>query len=421
MTAGREPLAAAAAFWRGVAQVLSGSVVAQAIPLLGYLVIARLYAPAEFGVFAAWLGAVTLAAVAMTGRYEMALAVEADGVPRRLGVLATLSVVWMASAVLALVAAVVWLVYPLPQAITPVMLGLMVLVTWLLAMVNTWQAWAAAEGAYRSLSWMRVAQALVVTLLQIVAGLLSPSATGMMIGQALGLACAVVIAAFLMPLGLSRGASSEMPWAAVRSYWSRHRRFPMLALPADAINSAAGQLPLLFIAARFGTEAGGLFALTLRVLGAPIGLIGNAILDVFKRSASASFRETGQCTEDYKRTFVVLAFGACALLVGVYAIADWVFVTAFGEAWRRAGTIAKWLVPLFAMRFVASPLSYVFYIAGKQQVDLAWQCVLLVMTVLAFNLPSGFQASVQFYALGYGMLYAVYAWLSYEFSKGKRA
>ena len=58
----------AALFWRSVGLVLTGTAVAQAIPVLGSLVLARLYAPAAFGVFAAWLGAAALAAVALTGR-----------------------------------------------------------------------------------------------------------------------------------------------------------------------------------------------------------------------------------------------------------------------------------------------------------------------------------------------------------------
>jgi hypothetical protein len=43
-------------FWRSVGLVLTGTVAAQSIPLLGSLVIARIYAPAEFGLFSAWLG-----------------------------------------------------------------------------------------------------------------------------------------------------------------------------------------------------------------------------------------------------------------------------------------------------------------------------------------------------------------------------
>jgi O-antigen/teichoic acid export membrane protein len=94
---------------------------------------------------------------------------------------------------------------------------------------------------------------------------------------------------------------------------------------------------------------------------------------------------------------------------------------AFGEPWRQAGVIAIWLMPMFALRFVASPLSYVFYIAGKQQVDLVWQCALLAMTLASFMLTSSFEGYVKLYAAGYSLLYVIYALLSYHYSKGKQS
>jgi O-antigen/teichoic acid export membrane protein len=84
-------------FWRRVTTVLMGTAIAQAIPLLGSLLIARLYAPAEFGLFAVWIGMVALAAVVVTGRYEAALAVEPDGGSRHIGVQAVLLVVTVAT------------------------------------------------------------------------------------------------------------------------------------------------------------------------------------------------------------------------------------------------------------------------------------------------------------------------------------
>jgi O-antigen/teichoic acid export membrane protein len=141
---------------------------------------------------------------------------------------------------------------------------------------------------------------------------------------------------------------------------------------------------------------------------------------VFKRSAASSFRDRGHCKEEYVRTFCLLAAGGGILALGVIVVAESLFVVAFGEIWRQAGIIAIWLMPMFALRFVASPLSYVFYIAGKQQVDLIWQCALLMITLLSFMLPTSFEASVKFYSAGYSLLYVVYAILSYNYSKGKQ-
>lgn len=408
-------------FWRSISVVLTGTVVAQSIPLLGSLLIARIYVPAEFGVFAAWFGMVTLAAVIVTGRFEMTLAIEADGAPRRFAMVATLSTILMVSLLFTIFTAAIYFLFQLPVHIEPLMVALFVPTVLLAGATQTWLAWTVAEGDYHRLSWIRIFQAFVVTATQIIAGLISPTAYGLMFGQILGLAAGIGFAMYLMPVQIFKAHEKADFFTNLKVFWLNQRRFPLLALPADAINTASGQLPLLLIASRYGAEASGLFALTLRVLGAPIGLLGAAVLDVFKRSAATSYRDKGHCREEYKRTFWMLAAGGFALAVGVMVVADQLFVIAFGEPWRQADKIAIWLMPMFALRFVASPLSYVFYIAGKQHIDLIWQCTLFAMTLTAFMVPTSFEASVKFYAAGYSLLYIVYAILSYRFSKGKQA
>lgn len=400
-------------FWRSVTVVLSGAAAAQAIPLIGSLVLARLFAPAEFGLFAAWLGMAALGAVVLTGRYEMALALEQDGEPRQVGVRATLLVVAASGAALLVLAfLVIWL-------------GLLPSVpTWLLllgapaaaaiAASQTWQNWAAADGRYRDLSAIRIAQASAITGAQIAVGWAHATATNLAIAHLCGVLFGLGIAARRLPLRGWRAGTFADLWAYVR----RHARFPALSLPADGINTATAQLPLLIVASRFGAELAGLLAMTLRMVGAPIGLLGLSVLDVFRRRSAASFRERGHCREDYVETFKTLSIGAGLTAAVLWLAAEPLFVLAFGERWRLSGTMASWLMPMFALRFVASPLSYTFYVAGKQHLDLVWQVGLLAMTLAALSLPAQHDQAIQLFGAGYAGMYCIYLWLSYQFSKG---
>ena len=94
---------------------------------------------------------------------------------------------------------------------------------------------------------------------------------------------------------------------------------------------------------------------------------------------------------------------------------------AFGEVWRGAGTIAVWLLPLFALRFIASPLSYMVYIAGKQHVDLFWQVALLCMTIASLTLFTDHKHALLVYSAGYSLLYVIYLVMSYRFSLGVKS
>ena len=409
-------------FFRSAKIVFLGMATAQSIPLVGSLLIARLYAPAEFGLFSAWLGLVLIAAVLVTGRFEMALVVEPDGEPRSFAMQATLCTLLAAGGFLCVMIVGVLKILPsLFIGLQPGLVLMLIPAALLVSMVHTWQSWAAAEGEYRYLSWMRIVQAVGVTGTQITVGWFQPDALGLARGHVFGVLVGVCAAAYLMPVKVPPVRTWVRFFVRLKRFWATHYRFPLFALPADGINAASAQLPLLLIANKYGLESSGIFALTARVLGAPISFLGAAVLDVFKRTAAASYREYGHCRDDYIRTFFLLAVCGAMLALCVVFVAEPLFVLAFGESWRQAGIIAGWLMPMFAMRFVASPLSYVFYIAGKQKIDLIWQLGLVAMTLAVFLLPDNFEASIKTYTAGYAFLYLVYLGLSYRYSKGALA
>lgn len=401
-------------FWTRVGAVLTGTAVAQAIPILGSLVLARLYAPAAFGFFAAWLGMAQLAAVAATGRYDNALALQGDGEPRRTAAIATLVVVAGAGALL-FVASLLVLAAGGIGGVPPALLLLFAPTAMAMAASQVAQAWAAGDGQLGALSGMRVAQAAAVTGAQIAAGALWPNAEALAAAQLVGLLLGLTWALRAMPLGGAAWPSR----ADMCDFWRERRRFPLLSLPADGINTAAAQLPLLIVGSRFGAEAAGCLALTLRVLAAPVGLLGSAVLDVFKRDSAAVFRERGECRAIFDRTFRVLATGSGLVALALAVTAEPLFAAAFGERWRLAGTMALWLLPLFALRFVASPLSYLFYVAGKQHVDLVWQALLLAMTLATLLAPADARGALIAYSAGYSAMYGVYLFLSFRYSRGR--
>lgn len=402
-------------YWRSVGSVLTGAAMAQALPVLGSLFLARLFSPNDFGLYAAWLGIVAIAAIVLTGRLELALALEPDGQPRNNALFVTLLTLAGTFGLLIALGIVTLIAAPQWFASTPTLLIVLFAPTALLtAAVQTWLSWAAAEGSYRALSLIRIAQAGGITLLQLSAGLLNPSASSLALAHLLGLILSILVALSRMPV-----RPPQRPWRPlVAAFWSRHQRFPLLSLPADSVNTACAQLPLLIVAARFGAEYAGYLALTMRTLGVTFGLLGTAVLDVFKRQASNSYRERGECKADYLRTFKVLMLGSVLACAIIAPISEELYAIGFGERWRQAGLIALWMLPLYALRLVASPLSYTFYIAGKQHLDLVWQFGLLAITLITLNVSPQPAPTLQLYSAGYSLMYTIYLVLSYRFSLG---
>lgn len=182
--------------------MLTGAAVAQAIPILGALILARIFSPGEFGVYASWLGIVVFMSVVITGRFETSLAIEADGDPRKLAFISTLVAACISSLALLILLLIVVVLFPVMLQKIALPLLVFALPTALtIAIVQAWQSWAAAEGAYRKLTVIRITNAGTITLSQIMIGLFQADASVLALGYLVGGIIACILCATLMPVG----------------------------------------------------------------------------------------------------------------------------------------------------------------------------------------------------------------------------
>lgn len=406
-------------YWRNVITVLMGMATAQTIPFIGSFIIARIYIPGEFGIYSIWLGAVSIVSVVITGRLEHALGIEDVGNDRnRLAILVAILTFFSCIFSGIILACSYFFQRQWFATMSLTMVWTLIPTAFFLATSQLWQSLAACDGKYKQLSIIRLVQASSVTLAQIVAGAVQSTATSLCLAHSAGALIGVCACFFVVPVSNVYPHTLGELFINIRRIFVRYKKFPLFALPADAINTLSGYLPLFVLGSRFGDDVVGWTALALRIFGAPIALLGGAVRDVFKNSSSKAFIERGECRKEYIHTFKVLLICSLIAVPLFMLISERLFVVAFGEIWRQSGVICGWLAPLFAMRFIASPLSYTMYIAEKQNFDLVWQIILLATTAIAFIFPSNYKYALLSYSLGYSLLYVAYCFMSYQFSKG---
>jgi hypothetical protein len=114
-----------------------------------------------------------------------------------------------------------------------------------------------------------------IALGQLILLLTGVGGTGLLVGHLFGLAVSMVAAVIL--LSPPRASLSIKPTVVQRKYLEKHSSFWRFALPAGLLNIAAGKFPLFLIGAKYGLVSAGLFALTERVLTAPISLLAASL------------------------------------------------------------------------------------------------------------------------------------------------
>ncbi len=408
-------------YWRNVSVVLMGTVVAQVLPLAVLPVLTRGVGAEQLGFYFLWLGIAGILTVAGTGRFDLALYTART----QQSVDYCFRLVVMSSALMAAIALMVasatdssWL--PAEMAVSPGQFTVsLILFAGAMAVHQAILAVLVYRSDFIRLGWAKVLLAGLVAILQLAMVLAGLGLHGLIYSQLLMTIVAASIAlnwAGLSPLRLAR----EFSGLRLACTFKRNYRFPLYSMPADFINTLAAQLPLIVIAARFDSPSLGFFALTMRVLSAPIGLIANSILTVYKERAGREYRETGTCRGAYLYTLRTLVPLAIPPLLVIALFGEELFRFIFGVDWAQAGRYAQILTPLFFMRFIASPLSYTLYIAHRQAHDLVWQIVLLVVTWVSFSVTDSVETAVVAYSVGYSVMYAIYLWMSYQASWGVR-
>jgi O-antigen/teichoic acid export membrane protein len=402
-------------YWQNIARVAGGAIVAQAIPFLGSFIIARLYAPDAFGEYSVWVAVVTWLVVIMTCRLEQGLALISNGDDRALATSNILTIAVQVGAALATITFIALLLGSTSLSAPLALLVMLVPTALMLAAIQTIQFYNAAEGRYGRLNFFRILIAASILSAQLASVLLSTSSIALAAGHLIGVAMPLLLLLLTMP----RKAMAMQTLPNAWRFLKQHKPYALYSMPADLINKISLTLPVIFTTSNYGPENAGLLAMAIKILGAPISLVGASILDVYRQYAASEHEQFGRSDRIFLRTLCVLsAIAAIVFFAGTFLIqpaSDFLF----DERWRSTGSVAIILLPLFCARLITSPLTYSVYIAGKQWVDLAWQLALLTATAFVFSLDANYELTLAIYCWTGVGLYAIYLALSFYFAKGE--
>jgi O-antigen/teichoic acid export membrane protein len=285
---------------------------------------------------------------------------------------------------------------------------------------STINYWLNRHKQYHKLAINRVSVALIAAMASLVFGFTGFGYAGLIlaviIGQFVALSMLLVWARNDLYGGLRRVTRADITQVAIS-----YRKFPLFSLPSDAVNSLSQQIPVLMLSRFFGPNVVGYFSFSQKILGMPLNLMSQSISDVFKQRASADYSKLGNCKNIFNKTSKMLSALSIVPLITIFLFAPIIFKIVFGEAWEQAGLYTRYLAPLYIFRFIVSPLSYVFYIANRQDADLVGQIVLLFVSVgsmilgIYINNPD---AAIISFSCGYILVYCFYFFGACKFANG---
>jgi len=403
---------------------MTGTVLSQVLPILAAPLLSRIYSPSDYGLLGLYISVTGLVTMFGTLQYSSAIVIaqDDDEVRGLIKLCLQILVIFSGISILAifLFHNVIGTYFKSDQLTN--WLWMAPFSIFLNGLSGIFNNYAIRKGYFGLVSKNRIFGAVLSTGCSLLIGYIYKTPLGLFVGLWVGQFINGIVFMFLA-LKISGESWAGFISADSRPLQKQYSNFPKYSLPADFINNFTNQIPLFMLNAYGSLSNVGSFNMSNRILGLPIGFISQSFGEVFRQKAAKDYRETGSCRPVFIKTFKTL--GLLSILpFGILII--WgpdIFAWVLGEKWRDAGYYSQIMGIMFFFRFTVSPLTYVYYIAGRQKEDFYLHFLFLLMAYLSFYLGYQFfhttEYSLLIFSLLYSSIYCVYLLRSYQLSVRK--
>lgn len=399
-------------FVRNVSVLACGTVFAQALGILALPILTRIYTPENFGVLGVFAALLGITSVIACLRYEIAIPLPVSD--KSAANLVALSLACLT--VTTLILLVVTLLFSeLIAALTntPALseyLWLLPIAAATTGAYGVFQYWATRKKAFKRIALTRVEQSVGGISIQLLLGWMGAGTLGLIVGQTVNSGAGF--------LGLARRAFHEdsvvlqgINKTELRSVAREYDRFPKYSTFEALANTAGLQLPMILIASLTSGVEVGYLMLTMRIMQAPMGLVGSSISQVYHSRAVDEHRN-GSLSDFTARTIGGLAKVGVGPIIFVGIIAPSVFGLVFGDKWERSGELLTWMTPWLVLQFLVSPVSMAFHVTNNQRAALVLQVtgllLRLIMVFAAGYFMSGKSVVSEAFAISGFLFYFLY-------------
>lgn len=360
-------------FSRNVLTLMTGTTIAQAIPIAISPILTRIYRPEDFGVFALYMSISSIMGVIATGRYELAIMLPKKDEEAVNIVVLSILISFFVSFISFLI------VFIFNSQITN-LLGNQEISNWLyfipitVLLTGIYQSlnyWSNRKKQYKRLATNRVIQSSTIGSINLGMGFGGFGSSGLIVGGVLG-------------QGLSTGILTKTIWNEDRNLIKyinklkiyalikKYIDFPKINMFHAFINEAKNSITNILLVKFYSAFILGQFYMIHRILLLPSGLIGTSISQVLFRVLSEKYNKKEDFSSEVLNIMIKLFLFALIPFFIIVFFGKEIFALVFGENWTTGGELASGYALFILFHFVASPISIVPLIVNKQKSAFYW-------------------------------------------------
>ncbi len=353
-------------FTKNVATLFTGTLIAQAIPVLISPILTRIYTPEDFAINEVFMRVFAIGLIFSTLRYEQAIVLPKQEDKAKLVVKLILRISVAISLVFLLFTLILGKWFADSQGNPEVYLYLFVLPIALLLSANyqSLTYWSIRNKQYKKLSFSKAGVSLANSSSRIGIGLLTA-------GNPIGLIGSIVVSQLTGIIMLIKdnvqlifkGSNRD----SIKEVAKEYKDFPRVNTLHALLDAGREALIIFVIITYFGDSMLGLYAFTIRLMKLPLGMIGTSVGQVFYQRAAEIVNHEASLYELTIKTLKRLIIISLPIFVLVGIFSGMVFEFVFGKDWVTAGYLAQIFAPWMFFHFINSPLSQIPLIINKQK------------------------------------------------------
>lgn len=368
-------------FSRNVLTLMTGTTIAQAIPIAISPILTRIYTPKDFGIFALYMSVASIISVVATGRYELAIMLPKKDED-------AINIVALSIFISFFVSFIALLIVFVFNAQITNLLGNPEISSWLyfipisVLLTGVYQSfnyWSNRKKQYKRLATSRVIQSGTTATTNLGMGFSGFGSGGLILSGILGQGVATAILG-KMVWGEDNYRLEEIKRLKIFALAKRYSKFPKYNLPNALIDGFRLSGINILIANFFTTSMLGQFSLAWKMVQMPMSLVGGSLSQVFfKKMASAKKNDLNLLLRKY---LIKSSLFSAPIFLFIYFFAIDIFIFVFGENWRLAGEIASVMSPWLFFNFLSAPMANIFIILNKQEIVLLVSIFYMIIPLL---------------------------------------
>lgn len=375
--------------------------------MLAAPMLARIYGPAEIGLYAVFASVASVIMTVSCMRYEMTIpVVSQNDLP------SAIFISFIAAIFMSLIIA---LIIPCSLLFSGTPLNKLGINLWLFSLLAVMQGLAQIGtylsirfATFRAFAFYKFSQPLLFIILAV----LLPD---------IGLSVAYTLS-FMTVLLFIFFYRAQIPatLTSTQDFAKKHKQYTFALMPATFMDAAATALPIIFIGNSYGTASAGSFSIIQKLTAGPLIIFASAVGQIFFGVCSEKVRNGFATTSIVQKSLLLLGLPIFSWLILVFIVGEHLLGKILGSGWQTNTAYIMLVMAPFIVRVLVSPLSTLLIAVNKQRTLFYWQVSYFVScsTVLLWGtIKLDYLKFLKLYGVHESIFYVLYLFLIYSSSK----